>query len=332
MNIWNRFVTTMDHREPATPLALFRIFVGLILLWDLADIGLTGAMQCLWYPIEAGGFQAPKGNWLWAKLGGPSADNIRVVYGSSLICCLSIILGFGSRITALITIQLFSALFGLLPGSGGGHDRLITNALWIVVLSPADVTLSLWQRLKSGQWLSLAPVVAWPRYLAIYQLALMYTCTGIQKLGAEWWPMGSYLAVYYAVLIPYWARADWSSIVSNAPILAQIGSFVTWLWESTWWLVLIHFYFRKTHLRTGRIRRLFNAIDLRRIYILIGIVMHTAVAITMNLGPFSAITMSYYLCCIHHDEWIRIWQRIQKRRNTQSASRRSTEPEAKSAT
>ena len=252
-----------------------------------------------------GWLSSPKGSGFGPN-GGPTVDNIRLVYGSSLLCCLSIICGLGSRVTALIAIQSFSALFGLLPGSGGGHDRLITNALWILVLAPSDSTLSVTQKVKSGQWVSKAPVVAWPRYLAIYQLALMYTCTGIQKLGAEWWPMGSYLAVYYAVLIPYWARADWAEWVSSWPILTQIGSFITWLWESTWWLVLVHFYFRKTHSKTGRIRRFFHAVDIRRLYILIGIIMHTAVAITMNLGPFSAITMSYYVCCIHHDEWVKL--------------------------
>ena len=331
MTLWNRFVDSMDQREPATPLALFRIAVGLILMWDLADIGLTGAMECLWYPMEAGGFQNPNGNWLWAKLGGPSADNIRLVYASSLACCLSLIFGLGSRISALVAIQLFSALFGLLPGSGGGHDRLITNALWILVLSPADTTFSLWSRLKNGHWMSLTPVIAWPRYLAIYQLALMYTCTGIQKLGAEWWPMGSYLAVYYAVLIPYWARADWSTLVSMAPWLTQIGSFLTWLWESTWWLVLLHFYFRKTHTRPGRLRALFLKLDLRTIYIVIGLLMHTTVAIMMNLGPFSAITMSYYICCIHHDEWVKIGLWLKRKLSPHPASNLSIDPEAKSA-
>ena len=28
------------------------------------------------------------------------------------------------------------------PGTGGGHDRLIVNGLWLVVLAPADATLS----------------------------------------------------------------------------------------------------------------------------------------------------------------------------------------------
>ena len=87
-------------------------------------------------PHQWGWLSSPEGHWLWAKMGGPTVDNIRLVYGSSLLCCLSIICGLGSRVTALIAIQSFSALFGLLPGSGGGHDRLITNALWILVLAP----------------------------------------------------------------------------------------------------------------------------------------------------------------------------------------------------
>ena len=84
--------------------------------------------------------------------------------------------------------------------------------------------------------------------------------------------------------------------------------------------------------KTGRIRRFFHAVDIRRLYILIGIIMHTAVAITMNLGPFSAITMSYYVCCIHHDEWVKLWNGAKSRLFNHSASILKTEPDAKSAT
>jgi hypothetical protein len=322
----------MAHKEPATPLGIFRILVALVLMWDLMDIALTGAMEFMWFPPASGGFQKPQGGWLWAKIGGPNADNIRLVFGVAVINCLLMIIGFGSRLAALINIQCAMALFGLHPGSGGGHDRLITNALWIVVLSPADTTLSLWSRLKSGNWVNNKHVAAWPRYLAIYQVVLMYTCTGIQKLGAEWWPMGNYLAIYYALLIPYWARADWIGIVSETVWLTQIASAMTWLWESTWWLVLVNFYYRKTHEKGGYLRGLFLKYDVRRVYLIIGLGVHVGIAIAMNLGPFSAITLSYYVCCIHHDEWRSIWNRVLRKRGPQSESILKTVPEAKSAT
>jgi hypothetical protein len=34
-------------------------------------------------------------------------------------------------------------------------------------------------------------------------------------------------------------------------------------------------------------------------------VMHSILFITMELGPFSLITLAYYLCLWHPDEWAR---------------------------
>ena len=64
-----------------------------------------------------------------------------------------------------------------------GDDRLLTNALWLLVLSRSTATLSLDCRLRTGQWVSSVLVPAWPRYLALYQLVLVYGTTGLQKLG-----------------------------------------------------------------------------------------------------------------------------------------------------
>lgn len=313
MTYWDKFATALSHKEPATPLALFRIAIALVLAFDLLDIWMTKSHLMIWFPMSSGGMQPPNSNWLFHLLGGPSSANIEFVLWGTLLCCLVLLMGIGSRVAALIAIQGCLALFALHPGTGGGHDRLITNALWLLVLAPSDTSISLWSKIRTGNWFSSSLVSAWPRYLVIYQLILMYSCTGIQKLGAEWWPMGDFLAIYYAILIPYWARADWSWIAQNLTIATQIGTFLTWAWESTWWVVLLCFYYRKTSEKEGRIRQLFLKWDIRLVYITIGVFVHTGIALLMNLGPFSGITMSYYLCFFHHDEYTKVLAKVKQR-------------------
>ena len=310
MSLWQRWRTRLAHREPATPLALFRIALGLIILVTLADMLLTGTLAPIWYTLDDGGIVKTTGShWLIEALGGTDRAVVDGLVGTTLVAALLVALGLGSRIAALVALQCCLALLSLHPGTGGGHDRLIVNGLWLVVLAPADATLSLWCRLRSGAWHSDRQVAAWPRYLVIYQLVLMYTVTGVQKLGADWWPWGDFRAVYYSLLTPSWQRWESVSWVAWAYPLTQVGTAVTLFWEMSWGLVLLALFYRATRTRSGRLRALFNRLDLRRLYALIGVAMHGTIWVMMNLGPFSAITLAYYLCLWHHDEYVRLLRR-----------------------
>ncbi|MFO0004418.1 MAG: HTTM domain-containing protein, partial [bacterium] len=92
------------------------------------------------------------------------------------------------------------------PFAGGGHDRLFTNALFLLLLSPAGATLSLDARRRTGSFVDPSPRPAWTRTLLVFQLCVVYLVTGVQKLGSEWFPWGGASAVYYALLTPSWAR------------------------------------------------------------------------------------------------------------------------------
>ena len=311
MTRWRRLVAVLAHREPATPLALFRIVTGLVLLVTLIDMLLTDTLAAVWYPIAHGGIvDTLATHWLITALGGTDPSVVNGLVATVLVCAVLMVIGLGSRIAALVALQCSLALLSLHPASGGGHDRLIANGLWLIVLAPSDATLSLWSRLRRGSWVSMAPVPAWARYLIIYQIVLVYTCTGIQKLGSDWWPWGDLRAVYYALLTPSWQR--WESIAWVADLypLTQVGTAVTLLWEMSWGLVLLALWYRATRSRSGRLRALFNRLDVRRLYALTGVGVHVGIWAMMNLGPFSWITLTYYLCLWHHDEYIRLWRRV----------------------
>ena len=327
---WRRLVAALAHREPPTPLALFRLAVGLILCWVLVDPVLSGALRPVWFPAADGGLASGgQGVWLWSLLGGTGAAQVWGVLLVGLGAALALAAGLAGRVAALVLLQCFLALLALNPGTGGGHDRLLTNALWLLVLAPADATLSLSCRLRTGRWLDPTPRVAWPRYVAVYQLALVYACTGIQKVGADWWPWGGLDAVHYALLTPSWQRFSWLGWVGWLAPLTHTGTLVTVLWEIGWPLVPLALYFRATRTRPGRLRAWSNRLDLRALFALIGVTMHVLVWAAINVGPFSPATLSFYLCLWHHDEYRRLARRLLPGRYP---SIRNTLPEAKSAT
>ena len=299
---WQRLVAWVAETEGGLPIALFRAAVGGVLLWDLLHMYTSGAMTLMWLPVDSGGLRNPTASGLLADLlGTTTAATIWGVYAAALLGALSLLLGLFSRVGALSLVLTFPWLISLFPAGTGGHDRLISSAVFFLVFARADVALSLRCFLRHRRWRSADLIPAWPRRLLAWQLALMYTSTGLQKLGVEWWPWGGLEAVHRALLLPQWARADWSFIAWLSP-LTQAGTLVTVLWEGSWWVVILWLWLRRTETRGGTLRRLAARINLRRIYVVIGILMHCTLWVMMVLGPFSPITMAYYFCLYREEE------------------------------
>lgn len=319
--LWARFVSAMAHREPATPLALFRVAVATVVLTSTLHLVGSGVVPLVLFDDAHGGMTSLKpSNLQWNTLG--LAHTPDVVWGIVwAVVALSALLavGLGGRVTAFALLQACLLLFAINPMSGGGHDKLLTNALWLLVLSPATATLSVDCRLRTGAWWSTRPVVAWPRYLAVLQICLVYTLTGVQKLGSEWLPWGGWSALYYSLLLPSWSRWPIAGWLGWAYPLTQLGTAVTWLWESSFLVVLLAFWFRATRERPGRLRALSNRVDLRAVYLVVGVVMHLGIFAFMNVGPFSWAAMSFYVAAFHHDEWSALWRRLRGRQSTAQA-------------
>jgi hypothetical protein len=301
------------HTEPATALALFRIAIGIILLHTVVDVWWTEVEAWVWVDRTDGGvIKIFKGHWLVKMLGGAGLETTHTLMGIVAAASLLMIAGLGHRVAAFVGLQALLALLSMNPLSGGAHDKLLTNALWLLLLAPASETLSLWCRWKRKRWTSARPVAAWPRYLVILQITMTYCFTGLQKLGPSWMPWGDFSAIYYSLLTPTWARWDLVWIAWVFP-LTQFGTILTWWWEVTWPVVLLALWFRRTHGQPGRVRALFNRVDVRSIYLLIGVGVHLVIEVALNVGPFSWVSLAFYFCCFHPDEFKRYSERLRRR-------------------
>jgi hypothetical protein len=119
-----------------------------------------------------------------------------------------------------------------------------------------------------------------------------------------WTPGGGYSALYWVFQEPTWRRFDMTWTAQLYP-LTQVATAVAWWWEVLAPLLLVVYWLRYTADRGGRLRRLVHKYDPRLLFAGIGVVLHLTIAFTVNVGPFSWISLSYYLCLIPPDAWPR---------------------------
>ena len=313
-SLWASWVGMWAHREAGTVLALARILCGLVILWTLGDMLRTDTVMATWVHVDHGGMKPlPNKHWLVTAMGGTTPGVVYTLMAVAMGAGAVLVLGLPwlTQPAALLANQTCVALFSIHSDAGGGHDRLIVNLLWLLVFARSAQTLSVSARWRTGRWLDPTAVPAWPRYLMVVQLCLVYGATGIQKLGAEWFPWGGLDAVYRSLLLPSWYRFELAWIAWIYP-LTQASTFVSWWWETTFPLILLTFWWRRTRTRPGRLRALSNRLDPRVIYGLLGLIMHGSLQVAMNLGPFSAITLTYYVALWHPDEWARLGRRLRR--------------------
>jgi hypothetical protein len=217
---------------------------------------------------------------------------------------LALVLGVGGRLPAVAAWITYPALVDLNGDAVGGYDLVFGNAFWLLVLARSTATLSLDCRLRTGRWTSDEPVPAWPRYLAVFQLVLIYWSTGMHKLSRTWVPGGDASALYYTLQQPTWQRFDMSWLAHVYP-LTQAATVTAWLWEVSAPLLLLALWYRRTADRPGRLRALFNLVNYRRWWVLMGLGMHLGVLVLMEVGPFSPLMLSFYACLYRPEEWRR---------------------------
>jgi hypothetical protein len=285
-----RWVAFWDEREPPTTLAVIRIAIALVMLVDLAEIAWHGVATWLWAPLEAGGTLA----WdaadapLLYRLLPQTAGSAQLLWLGLVLSLVCVGAGFCTRGAALCYV-LLSAQAALINGPADrAIDRAIRIMMLILVLSPAGKVWSIDARLKTGRFRgSLAPAPAWPRYLILAQLVLIYFGAGLAKGGTYWYPWGGYRALYLTLQDPILAAADFRWLAQPLAFrMTQVATAVTHLWELSAPLVLLAAYARRTRGKAGWLRRLFVLVPVRNLYVALGVAFHLTLALSLRLGIF----------------------------------------------
>jgi hypothetical protein len=299
-----------DSREPATVLALLRITLGVCMLWTLWLPVHAEATGVLWQSPASGGLlPLERDHWLFLLLPANESNALHALLGVAFVGAAASTVGLGGRLVLLLTQQCAVALTSQNASAHGGYDTLLAVGFLMLACSACNRTLSVdcWLRLRA--WTDPHDYLAWPRHALMLQLLCMYGMTGLQKIGLSWTPLGGYSALYYVLSDPTWVRGDLGDL---RPLSAGLAVFtaVSWHWEQLAPLLLLHYYYRATREHPGRLRAWFVRHDVRPFFALVGLFLHGGVLVLLDVGPFSLVALSYYLCLWSPSEFVALGARF----------------------
>lgn len=284
------WVAFWARTETGESLALVRILVPLVMLYDLCEAAARGLVVPLWAPIEEGGIgpaSYAEPLCVFYEWFGASASGAWTLFALACASALTLGLGWFTRTSALVLLFSYAQLGQLSPDADRGIDTLLRNVLLVLAVSGAGATLSVDARRATGSFVRDRLVLAFPRYLIIAQLVLLYFFAGILKQSANWSYEGGYAALFLILHKPHFATVlfphTW--LVRCYPLM-QAGTFATVVWERTALLLPALLYVRATAERPGRLRHLVNRLHLLEIWVATGVFFHLALAALLALGMF----------------------------------------------
>jgi hypothetical protein len=309
-----RWVALWDEQEPPTVLACIRIALALVVLLDLLAVATRGAQTWLWAPVGAGGISGwdPAEVPLFYRILPETAASAQLLWLGLCASMFCVGIGLCTRGAALAHVCLSVQAALINAPADRAIDRAIRIVLLILVLSPAARIWSLDAKLATGRFRGDGgPAPAWARYLILGQLVLIYGAAGLAKGGTHWYPWGGYRALYLTLQDPILAAADFRWLVQPLPYrLTQLATALTHLWELTAPVVLVAAYYRRTSDRPGSLRRWFNRLPVRNVYVMTGVLFHLGLALTLRLGIFPFAMLACFPAFFRPQELKRAAERL----------------------
>lgn len=288
---------TVDIRT----LGLARIYIGLLLLFDLAK---RSAEMSVWY-FETGLLpnamlaEHPLRPWGYSFLFHVSSDmGVRLAFVLIALVYLCFLLGIFTRIAHLLSlICLISLQIRIDVVSNGGDFVFCSLMVWTAFL-PLGVAFSVdaWRQRQAGRPRK-SPVVSWAMLVVLLQLAVVYYFNAVHKNG-ETWLDGS--AVYWLahqeriVTVPgYWMREHLPFWVFQAMTYTSlvIEYALPWLILSPW---------GRPWTRRAAIAGIW--------------VLHLGIAMVANVGLFSFVMIGYSMLLFSPEDWEWLRSKLAKRR------------------
>jgi hypothetical protein len=305
---WHRWVWLWDGTEAPWSLALVRVLLGAVILYDFLEIARLGLVVALFAPQPEGlGDAATRADAPWfVDLFGGSPTAAWGLYLAITLSAASFCAGLLTRTSAVVLLFLWAQFAAVIPAADRGIDTLCRDILLIFVFARSGDALSVDAWVATGRvWGRGEPIPAWPRRLLVLQLVAMYFLAGVQKLGLHWWPAGHFAALYFILQDPAIARFDFRWLAHPPWFqLTQLGSVSTLVYQDTYPVVLLIRYAKWTADQGG-----WRAVVARRygwaewVWIGVGAVFHLLLAVTCELGIFPAAMLALYPAWILPEQW-----------------------------
>lgn len=313
LRLWSRF---WFAPMSAGPIGAFRIAFGLIVLLNLAlfvpdlDLWFTDAgylrgteSRELAGPVWSARFNVPM-RWSPLQLNrGPGT--VRAVFGATALVAALFTLGWHTRV---MSVLLYAGLLTIHHAdflTASGADVLITIVSFLLMFCPCGAAYSLDSRRRTkaigGAYSAL--ISPWvPRLIAI-QISVVYFMTAVLKAQGKTWADGT--ALYYILnngesrrfslgLTGYPAAIN--AMTLGAVILEFALAFLLWVRAA------------------------------RPVMIALGVGLHGAICLTVNIPAFGELMAACYLCFLTSSEWAAIARAATFWKRREVGTRRATLP------
>jgi hypothetical protein len=325
---WLRVVGFVEAREDPISLALCRIAICSAVFVHIARSLFIGAAQLAWIDADdkkLGGLGVHPG-FLFDAIGAGLSE--RNVVAMSVVCATAALfgaLGLFTRASLVVMWLTFRNLVLIAVDARSAYDVLIPNIAFVLILSGCGRALSidaaLW-RLRRGtdppaSGVANGDVVPrtatrWPRILLVVQIGFLYFGSAIMKASSGWIPGGDASALWFILHQPLWARfADWPLALYP---LTQVATTIVWCFEALGLVFVLAVIVREapssSRLKRSLVGRVLERVRFRELYLVVGVAMHLGIEATMEVGAFTAASLSLYFCAIAPSEWRRFFSYI----------------------
>ncbi|MEM6928055.1 MAG: HTTM domain-containing protein [Myxococcota bacterium] len=296
---WERWVAFWAVQEHPRALAVVRICLGLVILYDFVQIWVLDLVPLLFAPGHVGGLSpidATNASPWFYDLFPRTVASGRLLHAIITVSAFAFTVGAFTRTAALVLLLSWAQHAQILPAADRGIDTLCRDVLWIFLFADAGATWSIDAVRRTGSWFGDGTDIgAWARRLVVLQLVAMYFLAGVQKGGIHWYPMGYFASLYFILQDPAIAQFDFG-FLANQPFFftTQVGTAVTIVFQDTYPLVLLWAHYRNTPDQPGRLRAFANRWRLEWWWIGTGALFHVLLAATTELGIFPWAMLALY--------------------------------------
>ena len=304
MRAW---VQIWDRREPPHVLAAIRILLATVVLVDLLQLARLDLVVTLYADVSEGGLAQIMSRdhlpWAYRLLdNGPGMATL--CWSVAVVSAAMFGVGLWTRVAGLVFVLASVNLAQILPPTDRAIDTLIRNMVLILSFSGCHRmwAIDAWLRTRKG-WDG-CDVPAWPRFLIVAQMLILYGSAGAKKVGLSWTPVGDLSAIYVTLSDPSFGLIQ-ASTLDRFYWLTQLTTVSIWTWEWLTPLAAFAWWCRATRSRSGRFRAFLNRTEFWHRWVVIGVLFHLGTILTMRLGMFPFGTLALYPAFFHPNEWRR---------------------------
>lgn len=278
--IKTRSAFSLDLRS----LALFRILLSIVLIYDLLDrmVDLQDHYTDLGVLPRQALIESAVNFWEWSiyfSFGNPIGTFL--LFSISIIVYCSLLIGYRTRLSTILAWILLTSLQTRNPMVLQGGDELLKMILFWSIFLPLGAYFSVDQPKQDSKnkFFSAASVGF------IFQIIILYTLAGLYKLAERYWISGDALFLAFSSM-------DINTVISRAalnyPELIKWGSIITLIVEIGCPLLLL------SPLKNSAIRY---------VLIFVFIFFHITVFLTFNVGIFITVPIAAWLALLPASFW-----------------------------